>query len=216
MPESASRTSDFFDAYARDFNSLYGNENTPFNRVINRLFRKAMYWRFQKTLEGCQPIAGRTVLDVGCGPGHYSVALAKAGAKSVLGVDFAEGMVELSKSHAAAAGVDELCRFEFGDFLTQRLDGPFDYVVVMGFMDYMSDPEVVIRRVLSLTARRAFFSFPMDGGFLAWQRKLRYRSRCELFMYTRTEIERLFKACTDKPFTIDDLGRDSFVTVRMD
>jgi hypothetical protein len=86
----------------------------------------------------------------------------------------------------------------------------------MGFMDYMSDPEGVVRRVLNVTSRRAFFSFPMDGGVLAWQRKIRYRSRCDLYMYTRPQIERIIRNCTDKPFTIEDLGRDAFVTIHMD
>jgi ubiquinone/menaquinone biosynthesis C-methylase UbiE len=210
------RTSDFFDSYAQGFDSIYGNENTPINRLINRLFRKSMYMRYRKSVEGCQPVSGRTVLDVGCGPGHYSITLAQGGAGSVLGIDFADGMIALSKKHAAAAGVGDKCRFELCDFLNAPPDGPFDFVIVMGFMDYMSDPEGVVRRVLNVTSRRAFFSFPMDGGVLAWQRKIRYRSRCDLYMYTRPQIERIIRNCTDKPFTIEDLGRDAFVTIHMD
>ena len=85
------RTAEFFDAYARDFNAIYGNENTLVNAVVNKLFRKSMVVRYERTLAGCSPIEGKTVIDIGCGPGHYGVALAARGAARVLGVDFAPG-----------------------------------------------------------------------------------------------------------------------------
>ena len=58
-----------------------------------------------------------------------------------------------------------------------------DYVIVMGFMDYMPDPEkVVAKRVLSLTLgeKRSFF-FPGRGWHSpGWQRKIRYQKRCKI------------------------------------
>lgn len=216
MTQSESRASQFFDAYASDFNAIYGNDHTLLNRWVNRTFRKAMLVRYHKTLEGCQPVAGHTVIDIGCGPGHYSVALAKAGARSVVGLDFAEGMIEIARQKAAAAGVADRCQFHYGDFLSHPLDAKFDYAVVMGFMDYIREPEKVIERVLDITTRRAFFSFPMDGGILAWQRKLRYKSRCELYMYTVPQLQQLFARLTSKPVKIERNDRDSFVTVQLD
>lgn len=213
---SSSRASKFFDAYAHDFNAIYGNEHTLFNRVVNNLFRQAMRVRYQKTLEGCQPLEGRSVVDVGCGPGHYSVALARAGASKILGLDFAEGMISLAKSNAASAGVADRCRFEYRDFVTHPIEGEFDYAVVMGFMDYIREPENVIGNVLDITTRRAFFSFPVDGGILAWQRKQRYKSRCELYMYDRPKLEKLFAGATRHPVSIERIGRDFFVTVMID
>lgn len=215
MSETTTRAAKFFDVYADDFSAIYGNDNTIVNRLINNVFRKAMFLRYQKTLAGCQPLAGRTVIDVGCGPGHYGAALVKAGAKFVLGLDFAEGMIEIAKRGATDAGVADRCEFRFGDFLTIPIEGKFDFAVVMGFMDYISEPEKVIGRVLELTTQRAFFSFPMAGGLLAWQRKLRYRSRCELYMYTEPQLVTLFEKMTTKPFKIERNPRDFFVTVEI-
>ena len=62
------RTSDFFDSYAHDFSAIYGTANNPVDKIINRLFRKSMMIRYRKSLEGCDPIEGRSVLDIGCGP----------------------------------------------------------------------------------------------------------------------------------------------------
>lgn len=207
------RTARFFDRYSEDFDAIYGKDNRLFDQAVNRLFRQAMLVRYQKTLAGCQPIEGCSVLDVGCGPGHYGVALAQQGAAHVLGIDFADGMVTLAENRARNAGVAERCRFVNGDFLTYPLQSKFDYVIVMGFMDYVKEPQRVVDRVLELTGRRAFFSFPADGGILAWQRKLRYRSRCELFMYRSEQIRQIMER-TGAPFSIESIGRDFFVTLQ--
>lgn len=207
-------TSDFFDRYARDFAAIYGTANTPWSRVVNKLFRRSMRLRFEMSVAGCDPIAGRTAIDVGCGPGHFSVALAERGARQVLGLDFAESMVDLARQRAVDNGVSDRCRFEVADVFAYPLTDRFDYAIVMGFMDYMSDPQALVDKILGCTARRAFFSFPAKGGLLAWQRRLRYRRRCDLFLYAREDIERLFSAASDEGVgvTIERIDRDYFVT----
>lgn len=212
MPES--KVSRFFDGYAHDFDAIYGNKNGWFNSVVNKLFRRTMERRYWKTLEGCAPIAGRSVLDIGCGPGHYSVALAKKGASEVLGIDFADGMLQVARERAAKEGVTT-CRFEKRDFLKLNLERKFDYTIVMGFMDYASQPAEVVAKALSLTEDRVFFSFPMDKGILAWQRKLRYKSRCELYMYTENQVRQLFKNYDKVRVSMESLGRDLFVAAQM-
>lgn len=209
---SIDRTQGFFHHYAGDFDAIYSNRRGALNSVINRIFRRSMRLRFEKTLEGCRPIAGKTVLDIGCGPGHYGISLAQRGAARVVGLDFAEGMLRLASEHARQAGVGERCEFQVGDFLQFSSPEPFDYVVVIGFMDYMPDPAAVIGKVMSLTGDRAFFSFPVAGGLLGWQRQLRYRKRCDLFLYRREQIERLFAGFPGVRVEIEPIARDFFVT----
>jgi len=211
--ETTARTASFFDAYAKDFNAIYGNENTLVNGVVNKLFRKSMMMRYEKSLAGCQPIQGKTVIDIGCGPGHYAVALAAQGASRVLGVDFAPGMVEIARKRAESAGVTDRCTFTLGDFLDVSGDDKFDYAIVMGFMDYIEDAGALMRKVLGVCRGKAFFSFPADGGPLAWQRRLRYRSRCALYMYTESQIRSLVSALGVKSSSIEPISRDFFVTL---
>lgn len=206
------RTADFFDRYAADFDAIYGNSNDGFEHLVNRLFRRSMLVRYQRTLEQCRPIEGCSVIDIGCGPGHYSIALARAGAARVLGLDFAPGMLKIAGEAAEAAAVAQRCSFALGDFLTYPIAEKFDYAVVMGFMDYVAEARPVIDRVLSIVRRRGFFSFPMSGGLLAWQRKLRYRNRCDLFLYREEDIRGLLSS-TGAAFEIEPIGRDFFVTV---
>ena len=207
------RVEGFFHDYAADFDAIYGNDRGVLNALANRLFRKSMKVRYVKTLEGCRPVSGKTVLDIGCGPGHYSIALAKMNAASVLGVDFADGMLEIARRRARDEGVGDVCRFEQCDFFAREFKDSFDRVVVMGFMDYVEDAGAAVRKVLSLTREKAFFSFPVAGGLLGWQRQLRYRSRCPLFLYTREQLEKLFADAGAPDAAIERIHRDFFVTV---
>jgi SAM-dependent methyltransferase len=210
---SLDRTQGFFHAYANDFDAIYSSRKGFINGVINRVFRKSMKLRFIKTVEDCHPIVGKSVLDVGCGPGHYSITLAQRGACRVVGIDFADGMLKLASQHAAQAGVGDRCEFRVADFASFTAPERFDYVIVIGFMDYMADARSIIERVVSLTRLKAFFSFPVAGGVLGWQRKLRYKNRCDLFLYTGDELQRLFTSIPGTQATIERIDRDFFLTL---
>jgi SAM-dependent methyltransferase len=211
---TASAVSQFFDRYAGDFDAIYGTRNTLVNRVVNRFLRRSMRLRFERTLRNCEPIEGKSVLDVGCGPGHYAVALAAGGAQKVLGIDFAPAMIALSQERARRQGVADRCEFRVADFLNVEIAQRFDYAVVMGFMDYVAEPLALVRRVLAVTRERAMFSFPVAGGLLGWQRRLRYRRRCELFLYTGRQVSTLFHEAGAEDVVIEKIARDFFVSAR--
>lgn len=70
---------------------------------------------------------GSSVLDVGCGTGILSVAAAKAGAGSVLGMDLDHDIIETAAANVEANGVQDRV-----DLLTDSLDdltGRFDVAV---------------------------------------------------------------------------------------
>jgi SAM-dependent methyltransferase len=209
------RTSQFFDGYARDFAALYGNKDRFPQNVVNRFLRRSMVLRYEKSMDGCRPIEGRSVLDVGCGPGHYSVELARRGAARVVGVDFAPAMIRLAEERAREAGVAERCQFDVGDFMSFPEGETFDYTIVMGFMDYVRDAPALVGKVLRHTRSSAFFSFPADGGPLAWQRRLRYRSRCDLYMYGEDDIRKVLEATPARARRVERIARDYFVTLEV-
>lgn len=203
---------EFFEKYAADFDAIYGEKTYP-GKIIDLVFRKSMRMRYLRALQECSPIVNRSVLDVGCGPGRYSTALAKAGAEFVCGIDFAKNMIDLAQKRAEKLGVSEKCSFVCADFKEFKFEKSYDYSIVMGFMDYVENPESLIRKVLSVTNSKAIFSFPKDTGFLAWQRKLRYKRKCDLYLYNTKQIEILFEKATDQKPKIEKLGRDFFVTL---
>jgi 2-polyprenyl-3-methyl-5-hydroxy-6-metoxy-1,4-benzoquinol methylase len=213
MSESGAQTQSFFHTYAGGFNAIYSTQNGLLANLVNRTLRRSMRLRYLKTLEGCSPVAGRTVLDIGCGPGHYGIALAKNGAREVIGVDFAEGMIELARAQAELQGVGESCHFLTGDFNKYTPVEPPDYIVVMGVMDYVAEAQPLVDRIVSMARCKAFFSFPCSGGVLAWQRRIRYRSRCPLYLYSLSDLQRLFARPVGASARIERIARDFFVTV---
>lgn len=212
---TADRTQGFFHQYAGDFDAIYSNHGGMVDGVLNNLFRKSMKLRFLRSVESCSPIQGKSVLDVGCGPGHYSITLAQRGAQRVVGIDFADGMLKIAQEHAQKAGVGNRCEFKVADFLNFSSEETFDYVILMGFMDYMSDPRKVIDKAISLSRSKVLLSFPAAGGLLAWQRKLRYRSRCDLYLYRREELDKLFGSFKKVKYKIEPISRDFFVEVNL-
>ena len=70
----------FFDRYAHDFDAIYGTRRSLVS-ILNPILRRSMRRRYDKTLRYSQPLAGKTALDIGCGPGNYSIALASLGAR---------------------------------------------------------------------------------------------------------------------------------------
>ncbi|MFN3306976.1 MAG: class I SAM-dependent methyltransferase [Candidatus Kapaibacteriota bacterium] len=203
----------FFDEYASGFTSIYTKRKFSLRKIIDNLFRESVYLRFTKTIENCMPIEGKTVLDIGCGPGLYSVELARIGASKVVGIDFAPKMIELAKKFAQDYKVYDNCEFIVADFLEYDFPEQYDYTIAMGYIEYYSEPGKVIQKIVDLTKDKAFISIPDSRGFLAWQRKIRYKFKCPLFLYSKEEIVKIIKSVTDLPFTIEKLPRDYYVII---
>ena len=204
----------FWDTYASDFDSIYGTKNSLLNCAINKLFRNAIKLRFEKTLAAI-PEMDVSVLDIGCGPGHYCFTLAQSGNRDILGVDFSESMIQLAREHTRELGIDDKLDFQVTNILDFNPLKKFDYCIMMGFIEYFEDPALILRKVLSMTNRKIFISFPVDGGLLAFQRKLRYKKRCFLRMYSYSDIEVLMRQLSISDFTIEKISRDYFVTISM-
>ena len=71
---------------------------------------------------------GRRVLDVGCGPGRHSLALARRGIE-VVGVDASEAFVDLARAAAAAEHLP--ARFEVLDVRDLAIEGEFDAAICL-------------------------------------------------------------------------------------
>ncbi len=206
-----------FDGYADQFDSIYGESRNRFQRWIDRRFRESMRLRFERTMKACHPIPGKRVLDVGCGPGQYSVGLAEQGAREVVGLDISHRMIDLSRQRSEQHGTTQQCTFLECDALHYTPQDPFDVTIVMGVMDYIPDPQPFLEHLLSLTHETVCLSFPDDRGFLAWQRRLRYLwfSHCRLNLYSHEKLVTLLDEVTPQHYRIEHIARDYFVTIRV-
>jgi SAM-dependent methyltransferase len=154
----------YFDARAELLDRLY--EPRP---GLRGAFESWVYGplrrRLALTLEELGDLSGRRVLDVGCGPGRYAVALAERGAE-VVGVDISPTMLSLARGHAREHGVDKACRFVRTAFDAYEPDGPFDVALMLGVLEYVPDPRPSLVRLRDLTTEKVILSVPPP---LRWQ-----------------------------------------------
>lgn len=95
-------------------------------------------------------LEGRTVLDLGCNAGFWSLAAIEAGAGHVLGIDARPMHVEQSELVFEARGVP-LERYEFRCADIYEIDltaeGPFDLVLFLGLLYHVHDPVGLFERL---------------------------------------------------------------------
>jgi SAM-dependent methyltransferase len=106
-----------------------------------------------KVRKGVQiPVAGKDVLEIGCGPGGISCFLAVAGARSVVGIDLDTRGLEyarrFAKEVAAWFGDDAALRVDFQEMNAYELTFPpesFDLVVADNAFEHFVEPALVMR-----------------------------------------------------------------------
>ncbi len=95
------------------------------------------------------PLAGRSVVDVGCGGGLLSEAMARGGA-DVLGIDLADKPLKVAELHALESGARvEYCRISAEDLAAQR-PASFDTVTCLEMLEHVPDPESTVRACAAL------------------------------------------------------------------
>jgi ubiquinone/menaquinone biosynthesis C-methylase UbiE len=87
---------------------------------------------------------GSKVLEIGCGAGFITVALAERGFY-VHAIDSTEAMVELAHQHAAESGKAALTSIDVGDVYALAFeDGFFDLVIAIGVLPWLERVEQAI------------------------------------------------------------------------
>src|SRR5580692_10853757 len=147
-----------FEWDAENFAAIYRLERSPWSRAVNRVFRKAVFQRYEITFREAGDVAGKSILDIGCGSGIYAVDFARRGAKRVLGVDFSGNMLRLAREEATRRGVDEICDFRQADFSEAAFDEAFDVAIAMGVFDYLPDPAPFLQKMASVTRGKVIAS----------------------------------------------------------
>jgi 2-polyprenyl-6-hydroxyphenyl methylase / 3-demethylubiquinone-9 3-methyltransferase len=95
-------------------------------------------------------LAGREVLDVGCGGGILAESMARRGAK-VLGIDLSTKPLRVARLHAMEAGVASLDYREVAvEQLAAERPASFDVVTCMEMLEHVPEPASVVRACAAL------------------------------------------------------------------
>ena len=106
------------------------------------------------------PLAGKRVLDIGCGGGILADAMARKGAE-VLGIDLAGKALKVAQLHALEAQTPGVSYREVSaEALADEQPESFDVVTCMEMLEHVPDPSSVVRACAALVkpGGHVFFS----------------------------------------------------------
>lgn len=97
-----------------------------------------------------QPIEEQKILDIGCGGGILSEALAQAGAE-VTGIDLAKEVLTIAKLHALEAGVKINYQLASAEVHANTHHESYDMVTCMEMLEHVPDPSAIIQAAAKAT-----------------------------------------------------------------
>jgi ubiquinone/menaquinone biosynthesis C-methylase UbiE len=148
--------------------SYFTESSDYWDRVYRARSVKAQVYRRRQSriLEWVDAVAspGSTVVDVGSGAGHLSVALAARGF-DVVAIDNSEAMVQRTRENAAIAGVADRVRAIAGDSEDLSLpDDSFDIVVAVGLIPWVERPACAIAEMVRVTKPGGHIMLTLDNA----------------------------------------------------
>ena len=105
------------------------------------------------------PLAGKNVIDVGCGGGILTESMARKGA-TVTGIDLGEKALKVADLHSLESGVSVRYKLIAAEDMAEQEAGQYDVVTCMEMLEHVPDPGAIVRAVAKMVkpGGQVFFS----------------------------------------------------------
>ena len=150
-PSELDKISREFDEDACDFCDRYKKRGlSPSSKLLLNFI----------TQEGIQ---GKSVVDLGCGAGGFSLQLLKEGASSAAGFDLSQNMINMATELARAEGFETKTKFQTGNAASAELP-PSDIVIMDKVLCCYSNWQLLLKNAISASRELLGFIVPRDVG----------------------------------------------------
>jgi 2-polyprenyl-3-methyl-5-hydroxy-6-metoxy-1,4-benzoquinol methylase len=149
-------------------------------------------------------VAGKTVLDIGCGSGILDRLLIRAGAVEVWGVDFSSSAIQRANQRAADLGLSGKCHYSCAN-VTEAEFPDVDITVSLGLLDYLRADQItaVFRKTKSPYYLMSFLQRRLSLSMTLHSIYTRHRNVPVVERYGASEIDGFLKEAGKSGYTID-------------
>jgi 2-polyprenyl-6-hydroxyphenyl methylase/3-demethylubiquinone-9 3-methyltransferase len=105
------------------------------------------------------PLAGKNVIDIGCGGGILTEAMARKGAK-VTGIDLSDKALKVADLHSLESGAQVRYQLIAAEDMAAQEPGQYDVVTCMEMLEHVPDPAAIVKAAAALVkpGGQVFFS----------------------------------------------------------
>lgn len=168
------------------------NEGGSYAYTTEALSGRMSNARISKSILGMESLAGKRVLDIGCGDGTYSYELAQQGAALIVAIDPVEKAIEhAAKKYQNVANL----RFEAVDLYQMAIpEQPYDVAILRGVLHHLPDLEKGIEIACKL-AKKILIMEPNGYNLVLKiiEKTSRYHIEHQEQSFTPCKLRRLFE-----------------------
>jgi tRNA (mo5U34)-methyltransferase len=111
-----------------------------------------------------QDLSGKTVLDIGCNAGFYSIEMKRRGAERVLGIDSDERYLAQARMATEVLGFDDIEFAKLDVYDVGAVGEKFDLVIFMGVLYHLRHPLLALDLIREHVARDLLLFQSMQRG----------------------------------------------------
>jgi len=166
--------------------------NTPEGKYADKL-EKDLFLKLVK------PKRGQSILDIGCGTGHFSFWFHSLGLNAI-GIDISPDMLRVARDMAKIRKTMDIKFIKEDAYNLPFLDDSFDLVVLITTLEFLSQPEKALSEAFRVCRGKIFLGVLSKWSLLSFKRKLKTLFRESVYrkarFYSLRELKKLIDSCS--------------------